>query len=445
MCGLVACITKSRNGFNQFDLDAFGEMLFADTLRGPDSTGIFAINSMGNVGVVKDVGTAENFLKTDEYKAASKELFKDGWAVVGHNRKATRGQITDVNAHPFWVEDKLVLVHNGTYFGDHKKLADVEVDSHAIAHHLANNIDDPEAALKGVNAAYALIWYDIANKKLNLIRNKDRPLWKVETHNAYYFASEAGILGWILSRNDLKRVGTIELLDEHTLHTFTLNDNQSYEVEEKKLDCFFRWTNQTQANSALDDCDDYCGYGAWRNHQGGNNWHQTYHPPKPTPAPAANAPRVLTPPESSGKSEFDRIRDLCIPTAAHPHFKHAEWLELIMGPYKKGNTLNVVVDDWVHPTDDKDTSVYLKGTTLDARGIPVIFKIDNSRLNHLIYSSSFQDDGLCFEIEVDAVVWKKDQSNTPATVDLKEINGVMFIVGKNDKIILTGANNGATH
>lgn len=458
MCGLVACITKTKNGFNHSDLTVFGEMLFADTLRGKDSTGVFGVNTLGNVHIVKDAVTAEKFLDTEEYKALKSDLFKEGWAVVGHNRKATRGEINNTNSHPFWVDDKLVLVHNGSYNGDHKKLADTEVDSHAIAIHLANNIEDYEKALQKVNAAYALMFYDVENRKLNIIRNKERPLYKVETNSAYFFASEWGILSWILTRNSETIIGKIEVVEENKLHTFQLLGNSSYEVEEKKLDCSFRWpqpqttTSQNVSpahNSAWwDAMDDTYGVSRYA-HACGYMGEDYDSPPVGAPTPKMHPTQVaaIQSAEEADKEalqQFGLLRDLCVIDPSFPRNTHGQWAYgMKEKTLAEGTKFNVIVDDWVYP-DGAKKDCYLKGKTLTTENLPVIFKIDHEQLQSLM--DSVQNDNLLFEIEVDRSIWKRDDKRTPmSTYQLDSLDGVVFIIGRNHKVIQQGTNNGQTH
>lgn len=426
----------------------FDEMLFADTLRGKDSTGVFGVNNLGNVGIVKDAVTAEAFLETPDYKKLRADLYREGWAVVGHNRKATRGEITDVNAHPFWEEDKLVLVHNGTYFGDHKKLADTVVDSHAIAIHLAKNIENYEAALREVNAAYALIFYDIENKKLQVIRNKDRPLFKVETTSCYYLASEPGILQWILHRHNETKVGKIEPLEELTLYTWELLGSNGYDTKEKKLDCSFRYSGtQAQNETWESDMCDWYGGRQWNRHQHNAYQQQFRH----TPVHHVTPTTPLKPPEedkSDPTIQLDNTlvyRNLFIPESNHPVFKYAEWVnEINTKTYPKDKKINVIVDDWVQP----NTAVkeyYLTGKTLDPKEMPVVFKVNEQNLDS--YLTTIVDDNLLFEVEVDFSFWKRRQDQTLPNTNFKldELDGAVCIVGKNFKLIQQGTSNGQTH
>lgn len=420
MCGLVAAIAKRSNGFFMKDIDIFQEMLFADTLRGDDSTGIFAVNSDGNVGIHKQVGTAETFLSTPEWRATRSKLFSQGQMIVGHNRKATRGEVTDENAHPFWVEDKLVLVHNGSYYGSHKQLADVPVDSNAIAIHLANNIDNYEEALQRVNAAYAMFFYDVHGKKLNIIRNKERPLWMLETNTTYFFASEPGLLYWIVTRNDEKPIDKVRSLEEYNLMQLEI-ESSGVKLSEKKLDCSFRGYQTFTSAAGWEDLDD--AYMA------------TIGYPPVKCAGTDCEPEVKTQKEEKKPTvplltnevkDNTKIYSDYVPTEAHNHVSFATWSQLREGVFKTGRRIHVVVDDWLHHTDSND--VTLTGSTLDIYGIPISFNMTEAQLEPIL--DSLSDDGtMLFEIEVDHTVWKKHGNDNSA--ELNNMQGVMFIGGKN--------------
>jgi hypothetical protein len=248
MCGLVTVINKQANGFTNTQLEVFEHLLYIDVVRGEDATGVFGITNGGAVLIAKDSIQSADFLRTPEYDKIRRRMWGSGRALVGHNRKATRGAISDENAHPFWVKDEVILVHNGTMYGDHKKHADVEVDSHAIAHVL-HETTDVEEALNKINAAYALIWYDTRTKYLNFVRNSERPLHWVETDDAWYITSEAAMLRYVVDRFNLKvkapRKGHKESIyefPEHYQNIWELSGNIKVETKKLKITPVVKYT-----------------------------------------------------------------------------------------------------------------------------------------------------------------------------------------------------------
>lgn len=239
MCGLVGMVTKHRNGFNTGNLDAFELMMFMDQLRGMDSTGAFCVSNIGNVSIAKEASHATDYLQQAGWKSLRTEAIRDGWAMVGHNRKATRGLINDVNAHPFWVEDKMVLVHNGTMWGDHKKHVDVEVDSHAIAHLIVEE-EDVEKAMQKIHAAYALIWYEVQKKQLNFLRNDQRPLFWCDTSDAWYVCSDPDYMLFALMKTNQTILQKPQTFNVAELNTWELNTDKSTKITQRELDTTFK-------------------------------------------------------------------------------------------------------------------------------------------------------------------------------------------------------------
>lgn len=233
MCGLVGLFNKNRNGFTKDQQDVFASLLFIDFLRGPDSTGAFLVNNRGDMYLAKEASDSLRFMRSKEYSDINHKAWQDGSALIGHNRKATVGNVIDENAHPFVVDDNIVLVHNGTLWGDHKKIADVEVDSHAIAHAIHEH-GDVTKALSSIDGAYALIWYDVANESINLIRNSQRPLWWMETSNSWIWSSEKAMLEFVAGRHNISIKDGPHELPEDTLQTYKLK-NQTWEVTDKKI------------------------------------------------------------------------------------------------------------------------------------------------------------------------------------------------------------------
>lgn len=227
MCGLVAVISKQQSGFMYKDKTLFMQMLISDMFRGMDSTGVFGVNRHGNLDMCKDASPASFFLNKKDSNKFFDNVISDYHIMVGHNRKATMGGVTSETAHPF-IEEDICLVHNGT-LTNHKKLADTVVDSHAVCHHI--NAHGYKSALRNIEGAYALIWYDASNKTLYFCRNSERPLHLVETADRIYLASEEKMLDWLLSRNDVSKY-TIQSVPTDKVFKFSM-DTRKLECESK--------------------------------------------------------------------------------------------------------------------------------------------------------------------------------------------------------------------
>ena len=410
MCGIVGAITKHTNGFTYPDLKIFETLLFLDTLRGEDSTGVFAVNNLGNVGIAKEATTAESFLKTEAWQKYKTHLFQNGWCVVGHNRKATRGKVSDENAHPFWVEDKLVLVHNGSYFGSHDHLKKVEVDSHAIAHTLAEHGDlDVEGALKKINAAYALIWYDIDNKKLNVIRNDQRPLHWVETPSCWFFASEMGMLDFALSRELVTPLNEIYSFGEHELNSWELQEDKSCNVTSQKLDCKYDHASRGFPKSS---------------------YQSSYMAPvsvPPTSITNASSPGftklVEYTPKSAERTETShRPSAPILPGMKRTKLKDAKTL---FTEYSSGKKISVTIDDYL--MGDKTSSEFVVvGNTLDQNKLPVAFKVNSTVMESLTDPDTLRVENAVFDVTIDFPSWRRQDAANHRDSD--EADGVMVVM-----------------
>ena len=225
MCGLVGIFVKDNNKVLGKDhIDVFKQMLYADALRGFDSTGIMAIDDDGTT-VLKDAKPAHQFLR--EIKDWKWTIQKRGF--IGHNRWATRGAINEANAHPF-KEGAITLVHNGS-LKEHRHLKQVDVDSHAICHSF-DELGDIET-LEKLNGAYALVWHDKRADTLNITRNEERPLWLLETEETLLISSELGLAEWILSRNRIK-TKKATMFEPGVLYRFKYNKHNKYYIDKKK-------------------------------------------------------------------------------------------------------------------------------------------------------------------------------------------------------------------
>jgi len=238
MCGIVGFITLEKGNGAMQRSNWFEQAIHVGSWRGQDSTGVFGLThdraNNDQPMTLKSTAAGPDFLMLSEYEKVlgSSLKYERYRALIGHNRAATRGNVTTANAHPF-TEGPITLVHNGTLDttyelqtpahqankGRDKKKA-VEVDSHVIALNLAQS-ESPDEVLRLLDGAYALVWHDARNGSLNAIRNNSRPLhfMGVECESTVLLASEAEMLYWLAQRNNFK-VGKIAQPDPGVLLTW---------------------------------------------------------------------------------------------------------------------------------------------------------------------------------------------------------------------------------
>lgn len=197
MCGIVGV----AGNLSIKDDKAFRTMLVLDSVRGEDSTGVAVVNRQGRVSVAKEVGNPFNLFDTKRYESAVRGF---NTVMIGHNRWATSGDIIRKNAHPFEF-DTLVGVHNGTLKNKYKldDAAAFKVDSENLYHHIEkHSLEDAIGLLDG---AWALVWFDKINFTLNMLRNKERPLYvsRSTDGNNIYWASEKWMIDVACSREGL--------------------------------------------------------------------------------------------------------------------------------------------------------------------------------------------------------------------------------------------------
>jgi len=153
--------------------------------------------------LAKEASTPEQFMWDKEVEEIFKKSINSGSVLVGHNRKATKGEVNDENAHPFNRGD-IVLVHNGSLF-NHKQVANTEVDSEAIADALNEHANGDLADVFGkLTGAYSCVWYDNRDETLNFFRNAARPMYLYRDTNRTLFASEAVMIMYSLIRSNVK-------------------------------------------------------------------------------------------------------------------------------------------------------------------------------------------------------------------------------------------------
>ena len=176
-------------------------------VRGEDGTGWIVNTSKRGPIAYKRAVCGSDFMGTGVGKKAVTALTQ-ATAVIGHNRKTTSGGDDDNDCHPFSYSN-VVGVHNGTVpkyvlsrLGNEKAVADVDS---AEIYAALNSAKDPIDVLKNIHAgAYCLVWIDKKSKDVCIARNNDRPMWAASGDDGLYFASEPGMLFWLMSRYDLQ-------------------------------------------------------------------------------------------------------------------------------------------------------------------------------------------------------------------------------------------------
>lgn len=260
MCGLVgifsSCMTMKHK-------EVLVNLLYLDTWRGRDATGVAAIRQNADTHIMKSTVPGYEFIEGEKLNHFLR--FTD-FCWIGHNRFGTVGKNIKSNAHPFMVldeEDSCVLVgaHNGTLknkhvLNDHLSFG---TDSEALYNHIA--LTSLEETIPLVEGAWALTYYDHIAEELRFLRNKERPLFYAyeEGHKTLIWASEAWMIKIACSRAGVKiENDAVFTVEEDTLYKIPapVKVNETLAVTKTgglvgKTSAFFRgYQNQTFGRTA---------------------------------------------------------------------------------------------------------------------------------------------------------------------------------------------------
>lgn len=234
MCGVFGFLTTKREIYaDDFLSDAF----VTSMLRGVDSSGIASVSLADATYFLQKLPVTGLHFKDDR---VAKRYMGYGTApntlTMCHVRAATVGDVSISNSHPFAVEfdgNTLIGTHNGT-LTSWKHLSSAkgyDVDSEWAMSRIAEEGID---AFKSFSGAYAMTWWDGADPEvLHMARNKERPLFIAFLESGgMAYASEAGMLFWLLERNNIKMLGPILSLDVDKHYQFPIDNPQDFTTED---------------------------------------------------------------------------------------------------------------------------------------------------------------------------------------------------------------------
>lgn len=251
MCGHIGFFTTETT----YSLDRkkiFQQGLFVDTLRGDDSTGI-ALLKHKKPTIYKKALAGYDFINSRQFDKVFDKSFVGATIGIGHNRAATKGYLNDDNSHPFHYGN-IILAHNGTLTYSHwnkpKNYDTFAVDSEFICHSFSDiGVEKTLALLEG---SFALVWIDLSDRSLNLVRNSQRELYfaHLEDEETTIYGSEGDMLTWLASRNNVKiKDDKIwELSPAHWIK-FTNKSHIKYTAKEVSL---YKYTNTYNSRSSRD-------------------------------------------------------------------------------------------------------------------------------------------------------------------------------------------------
>ncbi len=226
MCGIVGYIGKQKA--LPILLDGLKRMEY----RGYDSAGV-AVHDFGAVFSEKAVGQIFNL----ENKLINVTI--EGTIGIGHQRWATHGGVTEINAHPHTdCTGGIWLVHNGIV-ENHKELKEKltglghafrsETDTEIITHLIEEELkihpfeDAVRFALKKIRGTYGLaIIYRSEPQKLIAARNFSPLLLGIGNNNEYFVASDASAV--------LKYTKNVMYLDDGEMAVLTPEGHRVYDL-----------------------------------------------------------------------------------------------------------------------------------------------------------------------------------------------------------------------
>lgn len=212
-------------------------LLVFDYFRGPDSTGLAVLRKNGETRIAKKACNPLDLFDTKSFTEALNG--HNSHVFLGHNRAATKGAVTNLNAHPFQ-SGNIIGAHNGTLsdasFKELKEfLGDPNIGTDSEAIIMCIDKIGIEETVKMLQGAWALVWMDIETKKLYFLRNEERTFWVSYSPllDKIMWSSEWPILS---AATKLSSTHTFDLYeDKDGAKFFPTVVNKLYEIDLKEL------------------------------------------------------------------------------------------------------------------------------------------------------------------------------------------------------------------
>lgn len=246
MCGLFGVISEIVLGTDKAN---FVKQSYLSATRGIDSTGFLRTAcASGGVPFSDFIKSNKNPIAFSAMREVREFLSPPNiYALMGHTRAATRGEVTADNAHPFLSKDgRFTMFHNGTLTNMHK---DYETDSEWMCNKFAENKGNIEDTLKTVYGAYAIVLFDDIENKISIVRNSDRTLYTCEVGRKIWYASE----GWMLI--PFVGAGEIKLLPPNEVLEISLKKSHDFTVRRYSVNprpTFQKWGGYGWSNGEAD-------------------------------------------------------------------------------------------------------------------------------------------------------------------------------------------------
>lgn len=238
MCGIHGFFTGKSNvsGASGFVSDGF----VAGSLRGMDSSGIASVDTEGSDIEWQKLPLVGTYFREDKLAKKLINAATDKHQLtICHTRAATSGSVSLNNAHPFYIYAEegetyreLVGVHNGSLdnWSSHKTAKTFNVDSEWALNHI---YDEGIEAFKDIRGAYVFVFWDSDDAaNLNIALNDKRNMFVAFLENgSMAYASEAGMLYWLIERNMMKVKGQLIQLTAGHWYKFPQGDMENFTKE----------------------------------------------------------------------------------------------------------------------------------------------------------------------------------------------------------------------